>query len=288
MRITNTHGMPESIVRAITNDPYEGPKQRTDKISVSTLINPPKIHFLKIRHWDEIVEDASEHLWRLLGHSVHSVLERAEDTKTIKEERLEEEIDGITISGQMDLLGEDSIEDYKITSVWSYIFSPTGKPEWVAQLNLYRWLSRKIFNVKKLTIHCILRDHQGSKAKADANYPQIPFKSIPIAVWSLEDTDKYIRDRVGLFKSCIYKKDHELPECTAEEMWAKGDKYAVMKPGRKTAIKVCDTEAEAQAVIVAGYTIVKRPGSRNRCEDYCLVNKWCAQYKAYKGQIGAE
>src|SRR5512133_1083402 len=107
MKLTNTHGLPASIVKAITNDDYSGPKGQEDKIGVTTLIGPPKIYFLKKKHWAEIEEDASDRLWSLLGQAVHKVMERAEDKTTISEERIEETIDGLTVSGQMDVLGSD-------------------------------------------------------------------------------------------------------------------------------------------------------------------------------------
>lgn len=41
--------------------------------------------------------------------------------------------------------------------------------------------------------------------------------------------------------------DDDIDPCTAEERWADGDKYAVMKNGRKTAVRVFDTQADADA-----------------------------------------
>lgn len=286
MKILNVHSLPDSIVRAISNDSYDGPKQQVDKVGITTLIGPPKIHFLKIRHWGEIEEDVSERLWSLLGQAVHSVMERAEDKNTIREERLEEMVDGITVSGQMDLMGKDCIEDYKCTSTWTYIFNPTGKKEWVEQLNCYRWLARKIFDIKRLTVHMILRDHMGSKAKQDPTYPQIPFKSIDCVVWAIGKTEAFIKARVAMFKACKTLTDEQLPDCTKHEMWEKDGTWAIMKPGRKTAVKVCATELEAQNYLPVnpGCSIVSRPGTRNRCENYCPVNKWCLQYKTYRGE----
>jgi hypothetical protein len=283
MKITNIHNLPKSIFNALTANTYHGPKNQEDHLSVTTIINPVQQHVLKCRHHEEVEEDASERLWSLLGSACHYVLEHGEDATTIKEERLEEVVDGVKLSGQMDLLGQDSIEDYKVTSVYSYIYSPNGKPEWVKQLNIYRWLSRKIFDIKRLTINMILRDHQGSKAKQDPAYPQIPFKSIDLEVWPLEKTEAYIKERIAAFKASAALPDNQLPPCTDEEMWAKETTWAIMKEGRKTALKVCYSLAEAQANQTPGTTIVTRPGARTRCEDYCSVNKFCAQYAAYKG-----
>ena len=157
MKITNKHNLTKSIYNALVNDTYKGPKNELTRISVSTLKDAPRIHYLKVRHWEEIEEDASARLWALLGTSVHAILERAEDAQSIKEERVEELVDGVIISGQMDILRESRIEDYKVTSVWSIVFNPNGRKEWELQQNIYRWLAHKRgFDVKELIINAIL------------------------------------------------------------------------------------------------------------------------------------
>lgn len=283
MIISNKYNLPQSLVNAVTNDSYAGPKGELKRISVSSIKDSPRIHFLKAAHWAEIEEDVSERLWALLGQAVHSVLERAEDGKSIVEERVDVELDGMVISGQMDILQEHKIEDWKTTSVWSVIYNPDGKKEWEQQLNIYRWLAhKKGFDIKELVINAILRDHQSSKAKTDPTYPPIPFVSIKLPVWPIEQTEAYLKGRIALFKSCEGLKDDELPACSTEEMWEKAGTWAIMKAGRKTAVKVCDTELEAKNMCGADCSIVHRPGVRNRCEGYCPVSKFCNIYKEYK------
>ena len=284
MKLTNIHNVPQSLVNAVTNDRYDGPKGELKRISATGIIDSPRIHFLKSRHWAELTEDVSGRLWALLGTAVHAILERAEDSKSIKEERVNEEINGLVISGQMDILQEHKIEDWKTTSVWSVVFNPNGKPEWEKQLNIYAWLAHKRgFEIKELVINAILRDHQGSKAKADPTYPQIPFVSIPVNVWPIEQTESYLNGRVELFKSCAGLDDDKLPVCTSDEMWEKAGTWAVMKPGRKRAVAVCETELEAKNKCAPGCSIVERPAFRTRCESYCQVAAYCNIYKAYKG-----
>lgn len=235
MQLTNIHNLPKGIYNAINNDTYDGPGIESDKISVTTLISPPRIYFLKKRHWDDISEDTSDCLWRLLGSAVHAILERAESKNHIVEERLEREIDGITVSGKMDIMDEALIEDYKVTSVWQYIFNPEGKPEHTAQLNVLRWLSDPIFpKVSELRVNMILRDWNARQSKTKKDYPPIPFVSIKVPVWTLEQTEEYVRERVSLYKFCRDLSDDKLPMCTDEENW-----------------------------------------NGRRCESYCPVSKFC-------------
>jgi hypothetical protein len=91
---------------------------RVGDISVTGLILPPRIRQLEIRHSDEIVEDVSEGIWRLIGSVGHKILERADTTNHLAEERLTARVAGWTVSGKADLLGPDMVlDDYKFRSV---------------------------------------------------------------------------------------------------------------------------------------------------------------------------
>ena len=135
MKITNKFGLPDPVFRALSHDGYMAGTKKAD-ISVTTLIGPPKINQLKKRHDDEIVVDASDMIWAMLGQSVHKVVELAAEEKDLTEKRLYKEINGWTLTGQTDLyeVEEGVISDYKVTSVFSFLLG--GKIEWEAQLNL--------------------------------------------------------------------------------------------------------------------------------------------------------
>ena len=70
---TNKHELPEPLYKAICNDQYV---KRGD-ISVTTLIDSPRINALRKKHWEEIEEDAMDSIWSLFGSSVHHIIERA-------------------------------------------------------------------------------------------------------------------------------------------------------------------------------------------------------------------
>ena len=277
--------MPQSIVNAIENDIYDGPKTETsDELSVTTLNAPVRIYFLKKRHWADLTEDASTRLWALMGQSVHSVLERAESKNNIVEERVKKEFDGTTISGKMDVMDETEISDYKFTSVWQYVHAPQGKPEHVAQLNILRWLVYGIFpKVSKLTINLLLKDWSAGKAKSTPDFPRIPFVSISAPLWTMEQTEAYIKGRVEAFRAAAGKPDNELPECTTEETWERPNVYAIVKDGGKRAIPggLCSTMEIAKQNMGPKMHIEVRVGGRPRCAEYCIVSHLCNQYAAY-------
>ena len=281
MQITNRANLPDAIVRAVVNDPY--PYGKTGDISVTRLIDAPQIRLLTRAHWAEIEEDASERIWALLGQAVHSILERAE-TQALTEERLFAEIEGWSVSGQFDRLAyfptQGLLQDYKVTSAWSVLDGP--KPEWVRQLNALRYLATKHgYPVSRLQVVAILRDWSRGKAQAGGNYPQAQVVTLEIPVWPMHETDAYLRERVHLHQLAELQQERGGPgsECTPEERWEKPATFAVRKSGRKTAVRVFDTEAEAQtlAATLSGGYVETRPGASVRCADYCAVRGFCAQ-----------
>ena len=271
MKITNKYHLPKAIVKAVT------PQERTFKdkhISVTSLIGPPLIFHLTKKHWEEIEEDASDRLWALLGTAIHSVLE-----KQGKEEETEQwltlDMDGWEIVGRMDVYNEKEkyIEDWKVTSVWSFVLG--DKKEWENQLNVYAFMLRKLNKeVKGLRINAILRDWQKRRA-GENNYPPIPFVSKEIPLWTEKEQEDYIKQRLALF-------DKEPEECTDEEKWVSGGEYALMQKGRKKAIKLFKTQEEADNVrLLPGQYIEQREKVFRKCKDYCPVRDFCP-YNIYR------
>ena len=112
MKITNIHGMPDAVVEAVRNDPYS---RGDSKYSVSDLVTPPRIVHLTRRHDDEISVDVVDRFWALFGQVAHGILERAGGGGEV-EKRYFADIDGVTVSGQVDLIKDGIIYDYKTTS----------------------------------------------------------------------------------------------------------------------------------------------------------------------------
>ena len=283
MIITNKWGLPKSLERAIKNDGYTGPGKDSSMVSVTTLIGPPKIHYLKKKYWDKISEDIVDNIWRFFGTASHEAVRKGEGNNSLAEQRIEKEINGVKVSGAFDLYEADEqiILDYKFTSAFTAVYNPNGKPEHIKQLNIYKYLLEGCgFPVKELKIVMILRDWSESKYVPGGNYPEIPVKVIDIPIMSKDEIEQYLKDRTELFKSCANLEDDKLPDCTDEEMWKSPTKYAVMKKNRKTAVKIYDTEKDAKAATPddGDHYVEVRKGENKRCQKYCPVNKWCNVY----------
>jgi hypothetical protein len=79
-----------------------------------------------------------------------------------------------------------------------------------------------------------------------------------------------------------------LPECTASERWQRNTVFAVMKKGRKTAVKLYEEKEYAEThrqMDPDNLSVVERPGISVRCEDgYCSAAEFCEQFKRMKDE----
>ena len=300
MQYTNKFNMPSVFVDLINYLTYDLSEGDPKRIGVTTLINPPRIRVLTVRHWKELTEDTSDQLWRILGSAVHWVVEKVKpkgdslliESTRVMEQKLEIKIDDFTVVGKLDLYEKipKSIEDLKITSVWS--FQLGDKEDWDKQLNIYAWLLRKNnIEVNKAFINAILRDWRKSEVFKYENYPKIPFVRKEIDLWSFEEQDNFVNERLMIYKDALaIEKDEDLPLCTPEERWAKEGKFAVYKNKQKKAVRLLDTKNGAEKWAKANisklgdtYHIEERPGVDMKCLNYCNVAPYCNYWKSNYG-----
>ena len=276
MKYTNKLDLPDAICEAVKNDGYS---QGDAEYSVTGLLRPPRQLALEKLHAEEVTEDISDRIWSLMGQSIHTILERANKIG-IAERRLSTEVNGVKISGGMDLFDENGIlTDYKVTSVWKVIKGDLE--EWEKQLNLYSVLLRHHgHRVEKLQVVAILRDWSKMEAQRDAAYPQAQVVNIEIRLWPPGKAEAFLKQRVLMHQAA----KTELPFCSAEDRWQRADVYAVMKTGRKSAVRLYDNshDAASHAAREAGASVVKRPGASIRCESYCAVAQFCSQFQKSK------
>jgi len=265
-------------VSAIKNDLYVS----VGDISVTSLIAAPRRYQLEKRHDDEIIVDVSDCIFLLLGSAVHSVLERADTTNCFAEERMIIKIKGWEISGTPDLLDTQKVlSDYKTTNI--YALTMGDKPEWERQLNLYRFMYEAHgFEVLHAQIVAIIKDHSKGRAMTDQNYPQAPAIVIPITLWPIQETERYINERVELHQAAVELPDEELPLCSDEERWCRSD-WIIAKPESKRATRRYDNEEEAKTAYYTefdsgDYELKRRPGKNIRCQSYCRAAPFCNQW----------
>lgn len=297
MRITNKMNLPQPFVSAVESDYSYTPK----RYSVTSILKGTRESILQRRHDSEIETDVADMVWAIFGTAVHSILEGSQETDSqLKENKLAVDVqDGYQLSGIFDLYDDatGTVTDYKTASVWKVKFGCwddwTPKPgefdDWRKQTLCYCWMLRQIgFDAHRGEIVALLKDHSKTKAKT-GEHPALPVWRIG---WDFTDEDfaeaeKAIKAKFSEIERCEQLPDDELPVCTEEERWARPGKYAVMKPGRKSAIRLFDNEADAEARAEKegkGCYVQHRPGIDAKCADYCSACEFCSYWQEHYGK----
>lgn len=279
MQITNKFNLPQPLMAAIENDEYS---RGSADISATSLWKAPRIVALEEANADKIVIDANDTGLSFFGRAMHEYLAKRTVDATV-ENRLYMKREGWVVSGAIDratlMLG--GIEDWKTTTAY-VVQNITRKDDWEQQLNTYAHLARENgFDPKYLRIHAIVRDWSQMEALRNPNYPRSWYASFDVALWTPEEAELKICARIREHQAAR----HELPECSPEDRWLRPGKTAVMKQGRKTAVKLFDTPAEASAFISdqsdsGRLYLESRPSIAMRCQHYCAVGSsgLCSQW----------
>jgi hypothetical protein len=281
MKITNKYNLPEVFVTLANKKTYS---KGNSQYSATEILSSPKIKRM-VDKYDHLIEvDVSDMIWQLMGSAVHNILENAKTDNHILEERLFIDVDGVTVSGQIDLQHETPegvlVTDFKVTKAWSFM---ANKKEWEEQLNIYKWLVETVKRkrVSGLFITAMIRDwNAGDKRE---NYPKAAIQNLSIPMWDSVKAETFIRERLEVHRlsKMMYHLGDEFDDCTPEERWMTDTVYAVKREGRKTAIKLYKdlNEARDRAKQEKGY-VEERVGEPRRCAgNYCLVSQWCKQYQ---------
>ena len=287
MRVTNMANLPAEFLAAVSNDQYDN--QGSD-YSVTDLIAPAQQVALKKRYKDDIVHDAADLIWILLGKAIHQVIEYADVPDSWREQRKFVTMRGLKISGQADIYNpiDGIIKDVKSTSVYR---TKDGLPDdWEKQLNLYAAIWRENgFPVKRLRVLAVYRDWRSAEALKNKDYPANALDELQVPCWRHSEAMDYLNKRVQAHMDAQCELETaggeglaEHHACSEVERWRTPTKYAVMKKGRKRAIKLYDTSLEAAERVESEggrpYFIESRPGEDRRCHNYCDASPWCHQF----------
>ena len=196
------------------------------------------------------------------------------------EQRHEKEIDDYIISGKYDLIVDGTVSDYKSTSVWSYIFDSNAL-KYTQQASIYKWLVPDRITDNSVHIQYIFTDWSASQAMRDSSYPQTRVLTKEYPIWSTEQTNFFISEKIKLLKQYKDSPQEDLPECTKEELWESETKYKYYKNPAKMAraTKNFDTLNEANVRLASDGgvgTVVTVPGEVKACR-YCEVSDICKQ-----------
>ena len=281
MKVMNKLKLPAAFVNAVSTTRHNA----AGCFSATTLNKGAKEIILSDRHFDEIEVDAADQVWAVWGTAVHALLESQPDNN-FHEEYFKVQVSNSYVTGQVDSYDMENatIYDWKTASVWKVQFADFE--DWRRQGMTYAWLLQQSgLEVKKCRFVALLKDHSKTKAKTDSSYPQSPvfIYEFDVTAADLEETAARILAKVQEIESAYKLDDDAIEPCSAEERWADGEKWAVMKNGRKTAVKVFDNQLDADAMageLGNSHYVEHRPAISRKCGDYCKCKEFCNFYKA--------
>jgi|TARA_R100000455_G_scaffold16479_1_gene7928 hypothetical protein len=289
MNYTNELGLPAPLAAALTKDTYS----RGDaSYSATGLLRPPRMAALFDDPDNIMFRDVSENLWTLFGTAVHSILEDSKHPDFITEERLYCSVSGVKLSGAIDVQhiqkdGTRILQDYKTRKAYGVMNNDSDEK----QLNIYAYIAHKNgIKVSGLQIINFVKDWSRHEAERKPDYPpqDIYIQNIPL--WPIEQTEAFVVERIAAHEEA---RAGNLPDCTDEERWLREDKFAVMKEKRVRAVRVFDSQEEAETFIAAQkdadkHTIDHRRGQPIRCEQFCDVADYCDQFATFKQENSGE
>ncbi len=279
---TNGKGLPTPVVQ-LTEKLGNAYSKGDSDISTTELIGEPLQRILKREYAEGIVEDVVDYTHRMIGTVIHNALAEMEGDKDSKtEERLYINVNGWVVSGEPDYyvaLRHNTIIDYKYTAKYK---TRDGVPEdWKKQISIYAHMLREHGHQVDFTKFCVwYRD-------AYAKRGDVPVEVVDCEAYPDQSVAEYLLSRVAYHQvsdpqfnslvdiSCV-------PECSEKARYHNPKKYAFMKTGRKSAIKLHDTREGADKDVAdnggKGYWVQERKATNDFCTDYCIVAKYC-QYE---------
>lgn len=289
MKITNNLGFPSWLhdVLAWCFGQYE---RGTADFTVTELASPVLQRKLQKAHDKDIEQDISQIVDLVIGKAVHLFFETALRTLGIEHIEFERRLTGtykvggkaVAVSGQFDAYDTKTrtLWDFKVVKAYAAKMGP--KQDYVAQLNAYSSLIAQTGKPVPTSLKnlYIIKDWSADDALRDPEYPKAPLIVIDIPMLSPVEADAWIVGRIA---------EHQAGDsiCSAEEMWERPGVLAVMKDGRKAAVKLFEIgEEEAaneRAKAEKGYVVI-RPGRRLRCERYCSAAKFCSEWQKFQGE----
>lgn len=313
MNYTNRQNIPLPLAVFLATDNYDG---SDDVISATTLLKPIRQIILsqRLSSLDNFV-DVADLVSSRMGSAIHTAIEHAwlnpnnalkslgfndkviskikinpehanpSDINIYMERRSNKTINGYTISGKFDFVAEGQVQDFKSTSVYTYL-NQTKTDDYKLQGSIYRWLNPDIISKDYMTIHYIFTDFNKAESFRNKNYPPSRVHSQKIPLLSISETEQWIKAKLTQLDRYKTKEESELPRCTDEDLWRKPTVYKYYKDPNKTdrSTKNFDSMSEAIAYMTTkhqGKGIVREVKGQVVACRYCPAFHLCTQKDSY-------
>jgi len=302
--ITNNSNISVPLAVWLAMDNYNV-DTRDNVISATTLLKPIRQIVLGRKYRNNIKEiDVENLIASSMGTALHDSVEKAWKQKdkvltileklgflspealydeVILERRSEVELNGYIISGQFDIAFKGIVCDIKSTSVWSHIFG-SKEEDYILQLSIYKYLNQDIITNEYGYIEHIFTDWSQVKAMQDKSYPQKRILSTKLKLYSNDEIERYMREKIALIAKYEALPDSLIPKCSQEELWQSDDVYKYYKDPTKMSKSTKNFTDKDEADEMArrgGGIVVTFGGEAKRCA-YCSYTNICSQYEELK------
>ena len=307
----NTSSVPLSLAVFLASDNYD---YDAATISVTSLIKPLKQLILGNRvPRTDVALELAQMIPSRIGTSIHDGIEKAwlsnhvnalmllnypqriiervlvnptkdqlkpDSIPVYLERRTKKQVGNYTVSGKFDFVHEGRVEDFKTTSTWTAVHN-TNDDKYILQGSIYRWLNPDIITKDEMAIQFIFTDWSSAQAKSQPNYPQQRFQERVLPLKSIEETDKFVKDKLRLIDEHKDSPEEALPPCTDEDLWRSAPVFKYYKNPEKTArsTKNFDTKQEAYIRLAeegGKGLVLEKPGQVTACK-YCNAFSICSQ-----------
>ena len=295
------------------------PRPEGEIISATTLLKPTRQIVLGKRIPIEDQEaDVTDYIASRMGHALHDSVENAwkngyqvalkklgypqkvidairinptsSEPNTIPvflEQRAFKQFGKYVISGQLDQIIEGTLNDIKSTSTFTYM-TGTKDDDYSLQGGIYKWLNPTLITSDVMKIQHIFTDWQRFRANQDPNYPQHRVQEISVSLPSLEETEKFIADKLREIEHNMDLPESQIVRCTDKELWKTETTYKYFKDpskiiegGRATKNFGSEKLEAYQHLNKMGVgEIAVFPGTVKACA-YCPVYDLCTQKDEY-------
>lgn len=317
LNLTNKTNVPLALAVGLLADYYDHVGS-PNTISTTSIIKPIKQIILSQRVPSTDI-DLIDYHHTFMGSAFHAALEKAWNTKEIRDKAMlllgyKEEIVGLVeinpetptegripvyvepprrfkkvrdwnISGKPDLILDGLLHDYKSTSTYKWI--KKDFQDYLLQLSIYRWLYDDLIHSDIGTVCFIFKDWTAGKALQSPDYPDSPEKAYELELMTLEETEKYLDERVSLIQLYLHADESLIPPCTDEELWIDPPVYKYYAnpektDGRSTRNFATDVEARTHMMTKGKGKgiVIETLGVPKRC-GYCPAYDICQQRRKY-------
>jgi hypothetical protein len=199
------------------------------------------------------------------------------------EGRMQRKVNRWTITGQYDLIVDGRVTDLKTTKTFGYI-SGSNDDAYIKQGSIYKWLNPTKITDDQLSILYYFKDWTAMAARANPLYPKAEMLQKMFPLMSIQETERFVTNKLRQLDAAIGKPEEEIPECTSKELWEDPTKYKYYSNPYKLAkaTKNFDDSYEA-AMFMASKggigVVLEVPGKVKAC-NYCDFSTICKQRAA--------